>query len=86
MFGNLAAALGIMIESLFFLACIVILHSRVSRQEKKLERQQKELERLSQHVTDLRMAEHRRFLAELRVEEAAAEARQQSSPPIQIVR
>jgi hypothetical protein len=89
MFENLAAVLGITIGSLFLLAWILNLHSRVSRQRKELERQQKELERLSQHVTGLRLAEHRRFLAELRIEGAPAEAQQPdvvSSPPIQIVR
>ena len=70
---------------LILLAYIVNLHSRVSRHQKDLERQQKELQRLSQHVTDLRLAEHRRFLAELRIEKASAEARQLdivSPPPI----
>jgi hypothetical protein len=82
LFENLAAVLGITIGSLFLLACIVILHSRVSRQ-------QKELERLSQDVADLSLAEDRRFLAELRIEKAPAEARELEvvpSPPIQSVR
>jgi hypothetical protein len=81
LFENLAAVLGITIGSLFLLACIVNLHSRVSRQ-------QKELERLSQDVADLSLSEDRRFLAELRIDKAPAEARQLdvvSSPPIQIV-
>jgi hypothetical protein len=59
MSANLAAALGTTIGSLFLLACIVILHSRVSRQ-------QKELERLSRDVADLNLAEDRRSLAELK--------------------
>ena len=80
MFENLAAVLGITIGSLFLLACIVTLHSKVSHQ-------QKELERVAQVVADLSLAEDRRFLAELRIEKAPAEARQLdvvSSPPIQI--
>jgi hypothetical protein len=59
MSANLAAALGITIGSLFLLACIVILYSRVSHQ-------QKELERLSREVADLSLAEDRRSLAELK--------------------
>jgi hypothetical protein len=88
MFGNLAAALGITIGFLFLLACIVNLRGRGSRQ-------QKELERLSQEVAELRSADDRRSLAELkypntnnlRIETAPAEARQLDvvSPPIQIV-
>ena len=79
---------AITIGFLFLLACVVNLRSKVFLQ-------QKALDRLSQDVADLRLAEGRRFLAELkypnvnnlRIEGASAEDRQldvASSPPIQI--